>query len=92
VEGIAPTNQKIANTFVMDSRETSTGYTNWRTKIEMYDKILVNDIKNSLEDWMTTHGEITMGSEMTEDVNRIIDETVERRMRIRQDWMLPDRC
>jgi polygalacturonase len=60
--------------------------------IEMYDKILVNDIKNSLEDWMTTHGEITMGSEMTEDVNRIIDETVERRMRIRQDWMLPDRC
>ncbi len=58
----------------------------------MYDKILVNDIKNSLEDWMTTHGEITMGSEMIEDVNRIIDETVERRMRIRQDWMLPDRC
>jgi hypothetical protein len=39
-------------------------------RIEMYDKILVNDIKNSLEDWMTTHGEITMGSEMTEDVNR----------------------
>jgi hypothetical protein len=78
VEGIAPTNQKIANTFVMDSRETSTGYTNC-------------DIKNSLEDWMTTHGEITMGSEMTEDVNRIIDEAVERRMRIRQDWMLPDR-
>tara|TARA_A100001391_G_scaffold199685_1_gene183116 strand:- start:1506 stop:1700 length:195 start_codon:yes stop_codon:yes gene_type:complete len=61
-------------------------------RIEMYDKILVNDIKNSLEDWMTTHGEITMGSEMIEDVNRIIDETVERRMRIRQDWMLPDRC
>tara|TARA_A100001201_G_C3955187_1_gene160879 strand:+ start:41 stop:235 length:195 start_codon:yes stop_codon:yes gene_type:complete len=60
-------------------------------RIEMYDKILVNDIKNSLEDWMTTHGEITMGSEMIEDVNRIIDETVERRMRIRQDWMLPDR-
>ena len=61
-------------------------------RIEMYDKILVNDIKNSLEDWLTTHGEITMGCEMTEDVNRIIDETVERRMRIRQDWMLPDRC
>ena len=61
-------------------------------RIEMYDKILVNDIKNSLEDWMTTHGEITMGCEMTEDVNRIIDEAVERRMRIRQDWMSPDRC
>jgi hypothetical protein len=61
-------------------------------RIEMYDKILVNDIKNTLEDWMTTHGEITMGCEMTEDVNRIIDEAVERRMRIRQDWMLPDRC
>jgi polygalacturonase len=60
-------------------------------RIEMYDKILVNDIKNTLEDWLTTHGEITMGSEMTEDVNRIIDEAVERRMRIRQDWMLPDR-
>jgi len=61
-------------------------------RIEMYDKILVNDIKNSLEDWLTTHGEITMGSEMVEDVNSIIDEAVERRMRIRQDWMLPDRC
>ena len=61
-------------------------------RIEMYDKIIVNDIKNSLEDWLTTHGEITMGCEMTEDVNRIIDEAVERRMRIRQDWMLPDRC
>ena len=61
-------------------------------RIEMYDKILVNDIKNSLEDWLTTHGEITMGCEMTEDVNRIIDEAVERRVRIRQDWMLPDRC
>ena len=60
-------------------------------RIEMYDKILVNDIKNSLEDWLTTHGEITMGSEMVEDVNSIIDEAVERRMRIRQDWMLPDR-
>ena len=60
-------------------------------RIEMYDKILVNDIKNSLEDWLTTHGVITMGSEMVEDVNSIIDEAVERRMRIRQDWMLPDR-
>ena len=57
----------------------------------MYDKILVNDIKNSLEDWLTTYGEITMGAEMVDDVNRIIDESVERRMRIRQDWRLPDR-
>ncbi len=57
----------------------------------MYDKILVNDIKNSLEDWLTTYGEITMGAEMVDDVNRIIDEAVERRMRIRQDWRLPDR-
>ena len=56
-------------------------------RIEMYDKILVNDIKNSLEDWMTQ----SQWVEMTEDVNRIIDEAVERRMRIRQDWMLPDR-
>ena len=23
-------------------------------RIEMYDKILVNDIKNTLEDWLTT--------------------------------------
>tara|TARA_Y100000004_G_scaffold190505_1_gene247732 strand:+ start:226 stop:420 length:195 start_codon:yes stop_codon:yes gene_type:complete len=60
-------------------------------RIEMYDKILVNDIKNSLEDWLTTYGEITMGAEMVDDVNRIIDESVERRMRIRQDWRLPDR-
>lgn len=57
----------------------------------MYDKILVNDIKNSVEDWLTTYGEITMGAEMADDVNRIIDEAVERRMRIRQDWRLPDR-
>ena len=61
-------------------------------RIEMYDKILVNDIKNSVEDWLTTYGEITMGAEMVDDVNRIIDEAVERRMRIRQDWRLPDRC
>ena len=60
-------------------------------RIEMYDKILVNDIKNSVEDWLTTYGEITMGAEMVNDVNRIIDEAVERRMRIRQDWRLPDR-
>ena len=60
-------------------------------RIEMYDKILVNDIKNSVEDWLTTYGEITMGAEMVDDVNRIIDEAVERRMRIRQDWRLPDR-
>jgi len=60
-------------------------------RIEMYDKILVNDIKNSVEDWLTTYGEITMGAEMADDVNRIIDEAVERRMRIRQDWRLPDR-
>tara|TARA_B100000424_G_scaffold270968_1_gene271907 strand:- start:671 stop:865 length:195 start_codon:yes stop_codon:yes gene_type:complete len=60
-------------------------------RIEMYDKILVNDIKNSVEDWLTTYGEITMGTEMVDDVNRIIDEAVERRMRIRQDWKLPDR-
>lgn len=60
-------------------------------RIEMYDKILVNDIKNSVEDWLTTYGEITMGAEMVDDVNRIIDEAVERRMRIRQDWKLPDR-
>ena len=57
----------------------------------MYDKILVNDIKNSVEDWLITYGEITMGAEMVDDVNRIIDEAVERRMRIRQDWKLPDR-
>ena len=60
-------------------------------RIEMYDKILINDIKNSVEDWLTTYGEITMGAEMVDDVNRIIDEAVERRMRIRQDWRLPDR-
>ena len=60
-------------------------------RIEMYDKILVNDIKNSVEDWLITYGEITMGAEMVDDVNRIIDEAVERRMRIRQDWKLPDR-
>ena len=52
---------------------------------------MINRIKDDLEDWLTTHGEITMGSEMVEDVHRLIEESVARTKRIREDWMLPDR-
>jgi len=32
-----------------------------------------------------------MGCEMADDVQAIIDESVERTKRIRKDWALPDR-
>ena len=52
---------------------------------------MINRIKDDLEDWLTTHGEVTMGSEMVEDVHRLIEESVARTKRIRKDWMQPDR-
>ena len=52
---------------------------------------MINRIKDDLEDWLTTHGEITMGSEMVEDVHKIVEESIARTKRIRGDWMLPDR-
>jgi len=58
---------------------------------DQHDRIMINRIKDDLEDWLTTHGEITMGSEMVKDVHRIIEESVDRTKRIREDWMLPDR-
>ena len=57
-----------------------------------HDKVMINRIKDDLEDWLTTHGEITMGSEMVKDVHKIVEESIERTKRIREDWMLPDRC
>ncbi len=59
---------------------------------EKHDEVMVNRIKDDLQDWLTTYGEITMGSEMVKDVHRIVDESIERTKRIRKDWMLPDRC
>ena len=61
-------------------------------KQDQHDRIMINRIKDDLEDWLTTHGEVTMGSEMVEDVHRLIEESVARTKRIREDWMLPDRC
>ncbi len=59
---------------------------------EKHDEVMINRIKDDLQDWLTTYGEITMGSEMVKDVHRIVDESIERTKRIRKDWMLPDRC
>ena len=39
-------------------------------KQDQHDRIMINRIKDDLEDWLTTHGEVTMGSEMVEDVHR----------------------
>lgn len=60
-------------------------------KQDQHDRIMINRIKDDLEDWLTTHGEVTMGSEMVEDVHRLIEESVKRTKRIREGWMLPDR-
>jgi hypothetical protein len=56
-----------------------------------HDEIMINRIKCDLIDWLTTYGEVTMGCEMADDVQAIIDESVERTKRIRKDWALPDR-
>tara|TARA_Y100000310_G_scaffold323856_1_gene384876 strand:- start:1408 stop:1593 length:186 start_codon:yes stop_codon:yes gene_type:complete len=56
-----------------------------------HDKVMINRIKDDLQDWLTTYGEITEGGQMVKDVHQIIDESVERTKRIRKDWELPDR-
>tara|TARA_R110002110_G_scaffold174917_1_gene378239 strand:- start:314 stop:493 length:180 start_codon:yes stop_codon:yes gene_type:complete len=57
-----------------------------------YDKVMIERIKLDVKEWMDTHGEIMMGSEISDDVCNIIDESIERTEKIRKDWMLPDRC
>ena len=57
-----------------------------------HDKVMIERIKIDVAEWMTTHGQIMMGEEISDDVCDIIDESVERTKRIRKDWMLPDRC
>lgn len=56
-----------------------------------HDVVMVNRIKLDVKEWMETHGEIMMGSEISDNVCTIIDESIERTKRIRKDWMLPDR-
>jgi len=63
---------------------------NWRTKME-HDKVMIERIKLDVAEWMNTHGQVMMGEEISADVCNIIDESVERTKRIREDWMLPDR-
>ena len=58
---------------------------------DQHDRIMINRIKDDLEDWLTTHGQIQMGEESVSDVLKVIDESVERTHRIREDWMKPDR-
>jgi len=56
-----------------------------------HDKVMIERIKLDVHEWMTTHGQIQMGEESAPDVLKVINESVERTKRIREDWMLPDR-
>ena len=56
-----------------------------------HDKVMIERIKLDVKEWMDTHGQIMSGEEISVDVCNIIDESVERTKRIREDWMLPDR-
>ena len=56
-----------------------------------YDQVMIERIKIDVKEWMTTHGQIQMGEESAPDVLKVIDESVERTHRIREDWMKPDR-
>ena len=56
-----------------------------------HDKVMIERIKIDVKEWMDTHGQIMSGEEISVDVCNIIDESVERTKRIREDWMLPDR-
>ena len=58
---------------------------------DQHDRIMINRIKLDVKEWMETHGQAMMGEEISDDVCRIIDESVERTHRIREDWMKPDR-
>ena len=63
---------------------------------DFHDIVMINRIKLDVKEWMETHGQIMMGEEISDesapDVLKVIDESVERTHRIREDWMLPDRC
>jgi hypothetical protein len=59
---------------------------------QMYDKVMIERLKLHVAEWMKTHGQIQMGEESADDVVKLIDESVEITLRIREDWMLPDRC
>ena len=60
-------------------------------RVQMYDKVMIERIKIDVAEWMNTHGQIQMGEESPPDGVRLIDESVERTLRIREDWMHPDR-
>jgi len=57
-----------------------------------HDEVMISRIKLDVKEWMNTYGEIMMGSEISDDVCNIIDDSVERTKRIRKGWELPDRC
>ena len=56
-----------------------------------HDKVMIERIKIDVAEWMNTHGQVMMGEESAPDVLKVIDESVERTHRIREDWMKPDR-
>jgi len=59
---------------------------------EKHDSVMIDRIKLDVAEWMNTHGEVSMGSEISQDVCNIIDESVEHTKRRRREWMQPDRC
>ena len=56
-----------------------------------HDKVMIGRGKVDVAEWMNTQGKVMCGEEISADVCNIIDESVERTKRIREDWMLPDR-
>ena len=60
-------------------------------RVQMYDKVMIDRIKIDGAEGLNTHGQVQMGMEAADDVVKLIDESVERTLRIREDWILPDR-
>ena len=51
--------------------------------VDDVDTVMINRIKLDIKEWMETHGQIMMGEEISDDVCNIIDESVNRTIRIR---------
>jgi hypothetical protein len=54
-----------------------------------HDKVMIERIKLDVAEWMNTHGQIMSGEEISADVCRIIDESVEDTLKTRERWMKP---
>tara|TARA_Y100000356_G_scaffold118390_1_gene109324 strand:+ start:22 stop:231 length:210 start_codon:yes stop_codon:yes gene_type:complete len=63
----------------------------WGGCIMEYDQPMIERIKIDVAEWMNTYGQIQAGEESAPDVLKVIDNSVQRTLRIREDWELPDR-